>query len=120
MGFAFVLVGRRRSRHRGSEPPRTFTQEFGASGMSHKARIVSLFALALVLASSQGPAQAQVVKPFKITGGGPAPDGISLIGKPDVHYATGQATELGRYSCVGMFALLGFTSESTALFSSAP
>jgi hypothetical protein len=89
--------------------------------MSHKARIVSLFALALGLAFSQGPAQAQVVKPFKITGGGPAPDGISLIpGVPEIHYATGQATELGRYSCVGMFTLLGFTSPSTATFSSAP
>lgn len=82
--------------------------------MSHKARIVSFFALALVLAFSQGPAQAQVVKPFKITGGGPAPFGISLIGLPEIHYATGQATELGQYSCVGMFKLLGSTTFSSA------
>ena len=91
--------------------------------MSHKARIVSLFALALVLAFSQGPAQAQVVKPFKITGGGPAPDGISLIpGTPEIHYATGQATELGQYSCVGMFTLLPVAPPpgATATFSSAP
>jgi hypothetical protein len=91
--------------------------------MSHKPRIVSLFALALalVLALSQGAAQAQVVKPFTITGGGPAPQGISLI--PDtlaIHYATGHATELDRYSCVGMFQLLGYNSATVATFSSAP
>ena len=89
--------------------------------MSHKQRIVSLSAFALVLAVSQGSAQAQVVKPFEISGGGPAPAGISLIPDvPAIHYATGHATELGRYSCVGMFQLLGYNSATVATFSSAP
>jgi hypothetical protein len=91
--------------------------------MSHKPRILNLFAFALVLAFSQGSAQAQVVKPFKITGGGPAPHGISLIpGVPAMHYATGQATELGRYSCEGLFTLLTPPSFQTltATFSTAP
>jgi hypothetical protein len=89
--------------------------------MTHRARVVVLLAFASVLACSQGPARAQVVKPFKITGGGPVPDGLSLIpGVPAAHYATGQATELGRYSCVGMFTLLQFTGQFTAEFSSKP
>ena len=89
--------------------------------MSRKPRIVSLFAFALVLAFSQGTAQAQVDKPFKITGGGPAPEGIFLTPlTPGIHYATGHATELGRYSCVGMFQLLGYNSQTVATFSSAP
>jgi hypothetical protein len=89
--------------------------------MSQKARTVGLFAFALLLAVSHGAARAQVVKPFQISGGGPAPDGISLIPNTAVvHYATGQATELGRYSCEGMFQLLGFNSATVATFSSAP
>ncbi len=89
--------------------------------MSHKPRIVSLFAFALVLAFSQGTAQAQANKPFKISGGGPAPEGIFLTPlTPGIHYATGHATELGRYSCVGMFQLLGYNSQTVATFSSAP
>ena len=83
--------------------------------MSHKPRIFSLFAFALVLAFSQGSAQAQVVKPFEISGGGPAPQGIFLTpGTPGIHYATGHATELDRYSCVGMFQLLGPNTFSSA------
>jgi hypothetical protein len=85
--------------------------------------MIGLFAFVVVLACSQGPAQAQVVKPFKISGGGPAPDGLSLIpGVPSVHYATGQATELGRYSCEGMFTLLPLAPPpgASATFSSAP
>jgi hypothetical protein len=89
--------------------------------MPHKPRIASLLAFALALAFSQGPAQAQVVRPFKVTGGGFVPDGISLIpGESAFHNATGQATELGRYSGEGFFTLLGFTSQLTADFSSAP
>jgi hypothetical protein len=83
--------------------------------MSHKPRVASLFAFAIVLTFSQGSAQAQVVKPFKITGGGPAPQGIFLTpGTPAIHYATGHATELDRYSCVGMFQLLGPNTFSSA------
>jgi len=74
----------------------------------------------LVLALGQCQAQAQV-KPFKITGGGFVPGGLSLIpGVPAFHDATGQATELGAHSGEGWFTLLGFTGPLTAEFSSAP
>jgi len=92
--------------------------------MSHKARTVVLFAFALLLALSQGLVQAQVVKPFKISGGGPSPAGISLIpGVTAFHYATGHATDLDEYSCVGMFTLLPLAPPppgANAWFSSAP
>jgi len=82
--------------------------------------ILTLIALAasLVLTSSRAEAQ---VKPLKITGGGPAPDGISLIpGTPAPHSATGNATELGKYTGEGFFQILDFTGPLTAEFSSAP
>src|SRR5262249_23262551 len=82
--------------------------------------IVPLIALAASLALTSTRAEAQV-KPFKISGGGPAPDGISLIrGTPAPHSATGNATELGNYTGEGFFQILDFTSPLTAEFSSAP
>jgi hypothetical protein len=67
---------------------------------------VPVMVVLVLIAGVSARAQAQM-KPFKITGGGPAPDGISLIpGVPAIHYPTGQATELGRYSWVGMLRLL--------------
>ena len=62
-------------------------------------------ALALVLASNQAQAQ---VKPFKLTGGGTAPDGIPVFpGGLASHNATGNATHLGKYTGdEGMFKLL--------------
>jgi hypothetical protein len=60
-------------------------------------------------------------KPFKITGGGYAPDGISLIpGIPVPHSTVGHATELGKYSGEGYFQILDFTGPLSAEFSSAP
>jgi hypothetical protein len=89
--------------------------------MSHKLRIVSLFAFAVLLAFSQGPAQAQVVKPFKVTGGGLVPDGISLIpGVSAFHNATGHATELGAYYGEGFFTLVAPPNGLTADFASDP
>jgi hypothetical protein len=81
---------------------------------------VCLIALAATLVLACPKAQAQV-KPFKVTGGGNAPEGISLIPfTPVPHDAVGTATELGRYHGAGMFQLLDFTSPLTAEFSSAP
>jgi hypothetical protein len=81
---------------------------------------VPVVAVLVLMAGVSARAQAQV-KPFKISGGGPAPEGIFLTPHtPGIHYATGQATELGRYSCVGMFQLLGYNSPTVATFSSAP
>jgi hypothetical protein len=81
---------------------------------------VRLAALAAVLTLACQTASAQV-KPFKVTGGGYAPDGISLIlGTAAPHSAVGEATELGKYSGEGFFQLLDFTGPLTAEFSSAP
>jgi hypothetical protein len=42
-------------------------------------------------------AQSHVV-PFKVTGGGTAPEGLSVFGATSPHNATGTATHLGEYS----------------------
>jgi hypothetical protein len=54
-----------------------------------------------------GPAAAQVV-PFEVTGGGPVPDGTSLLGADSRHSATGTATHVGKYSGDGIFNSLSF------------
>jgi hypothetical protein len=80
------------------------------------ALVVVTFALAL----GQGQADAQV-KPFKITGSGIAPCGLSLIpGVAAPHFSTGVATELGNHTGAGFFQILDYTSPLTAQFSSAP
>jgi hypothetical protein len=52
------------------------------------------------------------VKPFKVTGGGPAPDGISIFGGDSPHSATGNATLLGKYSGNGVANSLSFDPET--------
>jgi hypothetical protein len=82
--------------------------------------IVPLIALTASVALTSSRAEAQV-KPLKITGGGYAPDGISLIPHtPAPHSATGNATELGNYTGEGWFQILDYTGPATAEFSSAP
>ena len=82
--------------------------------------IVPSIALAASLALTSSRAEAQV-KPLKITGGGYAPDGISLIpDTPAPHSAEGNATELGKYTGQGWFQILNYTGDYTAAFSSAP
>ncbi len=73
-------------------------------------RLLPLAALVAVLTLA-GNAQAQV-KPLKITGGGPAPDGISPFGSDSPHLATGNATLLGKYSGNGIFNSLSFDPET--------
>jgi hypothetical protein len=78
--------------------------------------IVPLIALTASLTLTSSRAEAQV-KPLKITGGGYAPDGIFLIpDTPAPHSATGNATELGKYTGDGWFQIL----DDTGRFSSAP
>jgi hypothetical protein len=48
------------------------------------------------------------VVPFKVSGGGPAPDGASVFGFPSPHSATGNATHVGKYSGDGVFQSLSF------------
>lgn len=83
------------------------------------ARITTLTVctLALALAPSQADVQ---VKPFKVTGGGVAADGLPLTPYvPAPHWAVGQATDLGRYYGSGFFQIDNFTGPLTADFSSA-
>jgi hypothetical protein len=83
-----------------------------------KSFAIPLLALVAVLTLACCQAEAQV-KPFKITGGGFAPQGLSLVpGVPSPHWAVGHATELGRYYGAGNVQLLQFTSATTADFSS--
>jgi hypothetical protein len=82
--------------------------------------VVPLVAFVAVLTLASQVAEAQV-KPFKITGSGVAPSGLSLIpGVPAPHVSTGQATELGNHTGAGFFTILDFTGPLTAEFSSAP
>jgi hypothetical protein len=54
--------------------------------------------LLVVLVLASPPAQAQVVKPFKITGEGVGPFGLPLPGQdPRPHWIIGEATHLGRH-----------------------
>lgn len=88
--------------------------------MIRNPRFATLAVCTLALAFAQNQAQAQV-KPFKIIGGGLAPEGIALIpGTPAPHWAVGTATELGKYHGEGFFQILDYTSATTAEFSSAP
>jgi hypothetical protein len=72
---------------------------------------VRLTAAVAVLALACQSATAQV-KPFKVTGGGRAPEGISPFGADSPHNATGQATHLGKYSGSGVFNVLSFDPET--------
>jgi hypothetical protein len=71
------------------------------------ASVVRLTAIAVVLALACPAANAQVV-PFKVTGGGPAPEGLSPFGADSPHSATGNATQLGKYSGNGVANVLSF------------
>jgi hypothetical protein len=88
--------------------------------MVRAAQLSALIALAASLALAPSRAEAQV-KPLKISGGGYAPDGLSLAPfTPAPHTATGNATELGKYTGEGWFQILDYTTLLTGHFSSAP
>jgi hypothetical protein len=84
---------------------------------------VPLVVLVAVLTLATHRADAQV-KPFKVTGGGLAPDGVSLVGAASPHWAVGVATELGKYYGEGFFQITGPGPDPMnplqASFSSAP
>ena len=64
----------------------------------NRTRLVALAALLAPLWVASAPAQAQVVKPFKITGEGVGPTGLPLPGQaPRPHWIVGEATYLGRH-----------------------
>jgi hypothetical protein len=86
--------------------------------MIRNPKIAALAVCTLALAFVQSQAQAQVV-PFKVTGGGIAPDGVpSNPGQSLPHWAIGNATELGKYYGQGFVELDMFTGPNTATFSS--
>jgi hypothetical protein len=60
-----------------------------------------------VVGLTEAPARAQV-EPFRVSGGGPAPEGASVFGFDSPHSATGQATHLGKYAGDGVFKSLSF------------
>src|SRR5947207_10740015 len=63
---------------------------------------VALVALLASLWAASAPAQAQVVKPFKITGEGVGPSGLPLPDQaPRPHWIVGEATHLGRHYGAG-------------------
>ncbi len=81
---------------------------------------VAVLGFAVLVCLSGRVAEAQT-KPFKLTGSGLAPYGLSLIpGVPAPHVSTGTATELGQHTGAGHFTFLEFTGPLTADFSSAP
>jgi hypothetical protein len=88
--------------------------------MIRRASVVSSVATLLVgLVTASPHARAQVVKPFKVVGGGTV-DYVPIVPfVPVFHDATGEATELGRYHGTGEVQLLRFTGPTTANFDSA-
>lgn len=69
-------------------------------------RFLALFALAFVVAAPQ-LADAQIVKPFKITGSGVAPQGLGAPGAPaKPNNIVGNATQLGRHKGDGSTAIV--------------
>ncbi|MBI1325724.1 hypothetical protein GC170_21380 [bacterium] len=66
--------------------------------MSNMHRTLSLFATAVLLTFVTSEAQAQIVKPFKISGSGSGPFGVPLPGQPArPHWVVGEATHLGHH-----------------------
>lgn len=65
--------------------------------------ILATFLTALIVLVLTPPADAQVDKPFKITGGGVAPDGLAPPGAVTTHLIAGTATHLGRHEGIGSF-----------------
>ena len=76
-------------------------------------RTVSILALAFSIALSLTAADANAEnKPFKVSGGGTAPDGLSVFGYASPHNATGTATQLGEYSGNGSAEVLSFDQKT--------
>lgn len=72
-------------------------------------------AFAVVCALAAGQAHAQVTKPFKVKGGGIAPEGLRPPGEVTTHLIDGTATHLGHHTGEGNFDIytFDFTSPTT-------
>lgn len=73
-----------------------------------------LVALA-VLVAPRGAALAKAAKPFKITGGGVAPEGLRPPGETTTHLIEGHATHLGKHSGIGTFDIDTFVPDDPFL-----
>jgi hypothetical protein len=74
--------------------------------------VVPLIALVAVLTLACHEVEA-TVKPFKVKGGGNAPEGLSVVGDVSPYTASGTATHLGRYSGFGVAQVTGMDEEPT-------
>jgi hypothetical protein len=72
----------------------------------------ALVAVTALFALASPRADAQVV-PFKVTGGGSAPDGLPVFpGGTAPHNATGTGTQIGKYTGNGVFELLSLDPDT--------
>jgi hypothetical protein len=83
-------------------------QRVSRSNVFAQAVIVAMAMLAL----TGRDVAAAVTKPFKVTGGGVAPDGLRPPGETTTHVFEGQATELGRHSGSGDFDIFSLAPDS--------
>ncbi len=74
--------------------------------------VVALLALVAVLTLACDRAEAQV-KPFKVKGGGNAPEGLSVVGGVSPYTVSGTATHLGKYSGLGVAQVTGMDEVPT-------
>jgi len=74
--------------------------------------VVPLIALVAVLTLACHRVEAQV-KPFKVKGGGNAPEGLSVVGGVSPYTMSGTATHLGKYSGFGIAQVTGFDAVPT-------
>ena len=76
---------------------------------------VSLFAVLGMVTLAGAAKKTSVTKPFKVSGGGIAPEGLRPPGEVTTHLIDGTATHLGRHSGEGNFDILSldFTSPTT-------
>jgi len=123
---AIRIVARGRNFHQPSVSPETRTissKQIRSSHMFRNRQLSSLIALAVVLTVATLPADAQV-KPFKISGAGIAPQGLSMNpADASPHCAVGVATHLGKYYGEGFLKITGpgpNLNPLQASFSSAP
>ncbi len=72
--------------------------------VARKSMALGILSIAILMLGSV--AQAQTARPFKISGGGFAPNGLNpTVGSVSSHNATGEATHLGRYQGAGALIL---------------
>ncbi|MGD9856453.1 MAG: hypothetical protein AB7U20_16020 [Planctomycetaceae bacterium] len=72
---------------------------------------VQVLATGIALLATIAPAGAQVTKPFKIKGGGVAPEGLRPPGEVTTHLIEGTATHLGKHTGVGTFDIYTFAPD---------